>query len=83
MPSNNPERRTVRVRRVDPASYEVARGVGRQALPATVGGLLIHCAEHTQRHVGQAVTTAKVVMAMRDEKSLADQKNLTVEGWDG
>ena len=73
----------VRVRRVDPASYEVARGVGRQALPATVGGLLIHCAEHTQRHVGQAVTTAKVVMAMRDEKSLADQKNLTVEGWDG
>jgi len=30
-----------------------------------VGGLLVHCAEHTQRHIGQAITTAKVVMAMR------------------
>jgi hypothetical protein len=30
-----------------------------------VGGLLVHCAEHTQRHVGQAVTTAKVVVGMR------------------
>jgi len=30
-------------------------------LPTTVAGLLIHCAEHTQRHVGQMVTTVKVV----------------------
>jgi hypothetical protein len=30
-------------------------------LPTTVVGLLIHCAEHTQRHVGQMVTTAKIV----------------------
>jgi hypothetical protein len=30
-------------------------------LPTSVGGLLVHCADHTQRHVGQAVTTAKVV----------------------
>lgn len=46
-------------------SYEEARGVGRKLLPTTVGGLLVHCAEHTQRHVGQAVTTAKVVVGMR------------------
>lgn len=46
-------------------SYEVERGVGRQRLPTTVGGLLVHCAEHSQRHVGQAVTTAKVVVGMR------------------
>jgi uncharacterized damage-inducible protein DinB len=38
-----------------------ARAVGRSGLPTTVGGLLVHVAEHTQRHVGQAVTTAKVV----------------------
>ncbi len=25
----------------------------------TVAGLLVHCADHTQRHAGQAVTTAK------------------------
>jgi hypothetical protein len=35
------------------------RGVGRAQLPSTVLGLLFHGAEHTQRHVGQAVTTAK------------------------
>jgi uncharacterized damage-inducible protein DinB len=52
-----------RVRGFAPESYEEERGVGRRQLPTTVGGLLIHCAEHTARHVGQAVTTAKVVMA--------------------
>ena len=54
-----------RVLAISPASYEEARGVGRRMLPSTVGGLLVHCAEHTQRHVGQAVTTAKVLAAMR------------------
>ncbi|HEX3373747.1 MAG TPA: DinB family protein, partial [Edaphobacter sp.] len=50
-----------RVRAIGPAGYEEARGVGRKMLPTSVGGLLVHCADHTQRHVGQAVTTAKVV----------------------
>lgn len=36
------------------------RLVGRAQLPSTVIGLLFHAAEHTQRHVGQAVTTAKL-----------------------
>jgi hypothetical protein len=49
-----------RVKAFSPKSYEEARMVGRRGLPATVGGLLVHCAEHTQRHVGQAITTAKV-----------------------
>jgi uncharacterized damage-inducible protein DinB len=39
------------------------RGVGRAQLPSTVLGLLFHAAEHTQRHVGQAVTTAKMLKA--------------------
>jgi hypothetical protein len=34
------------------------RTVGRAGLPATVFGLLFHAAEHTTRHVGQAITTA-------------------------
>ncbi len=50
-----------RVRAIDPATFAEARGVGRQRLPTTVAGLLIHCAEHTQRHVGQMVTTVKVL----------------------
>jgi uncharacterized damage-inducible protein DinB len=37
------------------------RSVGRARLPSTVIGLLFHIAEHTQRHVGQIVTTAKIV----------------------
>lgn len=52
-----------RVMAFDPATYEEVRGIGRAKLPTTVGGLLVHCAEHTQRHVGQMVTTVKVVRA--------------------
>jgi hypothetical protein len=37
------------------------REVGRAKLPSTVLGLLFHGAEHTQRHVGQIITTAKIV----------------------
>jgi uncharacterized damage-inducible protein DinB len=41
-----------------------ARAVGRAALPTTVIGLLFHAAEHSQRHAGQVVTTAKVVRGL-------------------
>lgn len=37
------------------------RTVGRAKLPSNVIGLLFHIAEHTQRHTGQTVTTAKIV----------------------
>lgn len=37
------------------------RYVGRQKLETTVFGLLFHIAEHTARHVGQIVTTSKIV----------------------
>ena len=57
----------IRVRSFSPEHYNTPRGVGRAGLPSTVGGLLVHCADHTQHHVGQAVTTAKVVLAMRRE----------------
>jgi hypothetical protein len=39
--------------------------IGRKRLPTTIVGLLIHAAEHTQRHVGQAITTTKVIVALR------------------
>jgi hypothetical protein len=54
-----------RVLAISPEDFAEARGVGRSELPSSVGGLLVHCADHTQRHVGQAVTTAKVVVASR------------------
>lgn len=37
------------------------RFVGRKRLPTNVFGLLFHIAEHTARHVGQVITTAKIV----------------------
>jgi uncharacterized damage-inducible protein DinB len=58
-----------RVRSLDPAKLGELRGVGRKNLPSSVGGLLVHIADHTQRHVGQAITTAKVVMAARSRPS--------------
>jgi uncharacterized damage-inducible protein DinB len=50
-----------RIRRFDPAELEQPRYVGRRRMPTTVGGLLVHVADHTQRHVGQAITTARIV----------------------
>ncbi len=54
-----------RVRALSGSDLDAARAVGRRALPTNLGGLLVHVAEHTQRHVGQAITTAKVVRAAR------------------
>ena len=47
------------VRTIDPAMLAEPRAVGRQKLPSTVIGLLTHIAEHTQRHVGQAISACK------------------------
>ena len=52
-----------RVRALAATNLEEARTVGKKRLPTTVGGLLVHVADHTQRHVGQAITTAKIVRA--------------------
>jgi len=54
-----------RVRTLAGADFNVFRGVGRKQLPTSIGGALIHVADHTQRHVGQVVTTAKVLKAQR------------------
>ncbi|MDU0370556.1 DinB family protein [Hymenobacter endophyticus] len=40
------------------------RPVGRQALPSTVIGLLVHATEHTTRHTGQLLVTARLVQAL-------------------
>jgi len=59
------DRAAERVRMLATADFEVRRGVGRKQLPTSIGGALIHVADHTQRHVGQVVTTAKVLKALR------------------
>src|ERR1043165_7385777 len=37
------------------------RAVGRDKLPSNVIGILMHAAEHTQRHIGQMSTTLKIL----------------------
>jgi len=55
------ERALRQLRGTSVATLTDARAVGRQGLPSTVIGLLVHAAEHTTRHAGQIITTAKIV----------------------
>lgn len=55
------------LRRTDAATLPDARPVGRERLPSTVIGLLVHAAEHMTRHVGQLLVTVRVVGAERRE----------------
>ena len=54
-----------RIRVLATANLETPRFVGRKQLPTSIGGALIHVADHTQRHTGQVITTAKVLKALR------------------
>lgn len=58
-----------RIRAFDARDLEQARKVGKKSLPATLGGLLVHVADHTQRHVGQAIVTAKLAAQSPAENS--------------
>lgn len=55
------ETSSARVKSFSETNLAESRTVGRQQMPTTVAGLLIHVADHAQRHVGQAITTAKIV----------------------
>jgi hypothetical protein len=57
------ERAVAQLRDTPEGTLTDAREVGRARLPSTVIGLFFHGAEHTQRHVGQTIATAKVVSA--------------------
>jgi len=56
---------TARVKSFSEESLAEKRSVGRQQMPTAVAGLLVHVADHAQRHVGQAITTAKIVKGSR------------------
>ncbi len=53
-----------RVRAFAGTDLDQPRGVGKKQLSTSVGGLLVHLADHTLRHTGQIVTTAKVLKAL-------------------
>src|SRR5208282_4874741 len=54
-----------RIRVLASANLDTPRFVGRKQLPTSIGGAMIHVADHTQQHVGQVVTTAKLLKALR------------------
>jgi uncharacterized damage-inducible protein DinB len=54
-----------RIRVLATANFDTPRGVGRKQLPTSIGGALVHVADHTQRHTGQVVTTARILKALR------------------
>jgi hypothetical protein len=58
------ERALEQLRATPDASLDEPRQVGRGRLPSSVRGLLYHAGEHTSRHAGQVITTAKVVRGL-------------------
>ena len=48
------------LRATDERTLADPRAVGRARLPSTKLGLIVHAAEHTQRHVGQLLVTVRV-----------------------
>jgi len=60
------EKSAARVLALADADFSQPRTVGGKQLPTTLGGLLVHVADHTQRHVGQAITTSKIVAASKN-----------------
>ena len=56
-----------RVRALATADLTTPRGIGRKQLPTTLGGAMIHVADHAQRHTGQIVTTAKLLKGLRNQ----------------
>ena len=51
----------IQLENTDEASLTEVRGVGRAQVPSTHIGVLVHAAEHTTRHLGQLLVTAKWV----------------------
>lgn len=54
-----------RIRVLATGDLNTPRFVGRKQLPTSIGGAMIHVADHTLRHTGQIITTAKVLQAQR------------------
>ncbi|MCF0048724.1 DinB family protein [Dyadobacter sp. LJ53] len=51
------------LKHTDEETLTQIRYVGRAMLPSTHLGLLFHAAEHTQRHTGQLLVTARILRA--------------------
>ena len=48
-----------------PGEMSEVREIGRKRITVPLGVLLLHIAEHTQRHVGEMIVTAKLARRLR------------------
>lgn len=55
------------LRTTTPAEFGAHREIGRKRIPTTLAGLLIHTAEHSQRHLGAMIAAVKLVRARSTE----------------
>jgi uncharacterized damage-inducible protein DinB len=49
----------LQLQKTDENMLNEPRSIGRKKIPTTIIGLLVHAAEHTMRHIGQLMVTAK------------------------
>lgn len=56
----------MQLKTTDVQTLTEVREVGRGKIPSTVIGLLIHATEHTTRHLGQLLVTAKAIKLVID-----------------
>ena len=54
----------LRIESLDGKALQATRYIGRARIATQLGTLLAHIAEHTQRHMGQIATTAKLLRAL-------------------
>jgi len=71
------------VRATDVATLDQPRELGRKRLPTNVRGLLVHVAEHSARHMGQIVTTARIVAGLRATRQASSIADWLAEGGEG
>ncbi|NIJ53674.1 DinB family protein [Dyadobacter arcticus] len=57
------QRAIMQLKQTDESTLTEIRYVGRAMVPSTHLGLLFHAAEHTQRHAGQLLVTAKILLS--------------------
>jgi hypothetical protein len=55
------DRALAQLRTTTAAELLQERRVGRAGLPSNVLGLIFHAAEHSTRHIGQAITTTRIL----------------------
>ncbi len=72
--NNQVDAALAQLRTLPESSLFGVRGVGRAQVPSTVIGLLVHAAEHTTRHLGQLLVTARWVL----DATLNEEGNATL-----